>query len=88
MLVCVILYSVVKLSSHKLNYLIIVGAALLYISVYMYIFTADQVIIQTVICNVSQLSLSYVGQTINMHHRCIYSFDSGYPLLDIHYVLL
>ena len=45
---------IVKLSSPNLNYLIISGAALLYISVYMYTFTIDQdqANFQTIICNV------------------------------------
>ena len=54
-----IFFRIVKLSSPNLNYLIISGATLLYISVYMYVFTAgkDQLIIQTLICNVRNASV-------------------------------
>ena len=49
-----ILCRIVKLCSHNLNYLIILGAALLYASVFMYEFTADRshANLQTVLCNV------------------------------------
>jgi len=48
-------YRVVKLSSPNLNYLIIAGAALLYISVFLYVFSAQnrhQAVLQTLLCNV------------------------------------
>ena len=57
-----IFFRIVKLSSPNLNYLIISGATLLYISVYMYVFTAgkDQLIIQTLICNVRNVSVKQI----------------------------
>lgn len=51
----------VKLSSPNLNYLIIIGAALLFISVYLYNYTVDSLdktVIQTLICNVRHKTLS------------------------------
>ena len=47
---------IVKLSSPNLNYLIIIGAGCLYVSVYMYVFVADRenIFDQTVLCNVSK----------------------------------
>ena len=47
-----------KLSSPNLNYLIIIGAGCLYVSVYMYVFVADRENIfgQTFLCNVSNAS--------------------------------
>lgn len=61
-LLCTILYTdcffrVVKLSSPNLNYIIIAGVALLYISVYMYTFTAEVAPLQTLLCNVGLLCL-------------------------------
>ena len=50
------MFRVVKLSSPNLNYLIIAGAALLYISVIMYTTSAQdlhQHVLQTVLCNVT-----------------------------------
>ena len=49
------IYRVVKLSSPNLNYLIIAGAALLYVSVFLYVFSAQnkhQAVQQTLLCNV------------------------------------
>ena len=49
------LFRVMKLSSRNLNYLTIAGAALLYASVFQYIFSAQNIqhsIIQTILCNV------------------------------------
>ena len=47
---------VVKLSSPNLNYIIIAGVALLYTSVFMYTYTAEEAMAQTLICNVSTMS--------------------------------
>ena len=52
---CVLLNRVVRLSSPNLNYLIIVGAALLYGTVFLYVFSAQnmhQAIVQSILCNV------------------------------------
>ena len=46
---------VVKLSSPNLNILIIAGAVLLYVSVFLYVFSVDhmeEVLTQTILCNV------------------------------------
>ena len=51
------LHRVVKLSSPNLNYLIIIGAALLFLCVYLYNYTVDSLdkaALQTVVCNVRQ----------------------------------
>jgi len=50
---------VVKLSSPNLNYLIVAGAALLYVSVFLYVFSAQnkhQAVLQTLLCNVCDKS--------------------------------
>ena len=52
----------VKLSSPNLNHLIIVGAAILYTTVVLYVFSVndeDQGQLQTVLCNVSSIMLCY-----------------------------
>lgn len=44
-----------KLSSPNLNYLIVLGTVLLFMSVYLYNYTAggiDNAVLQTVVCNV------------------------------------
>ena len=54
---------IVKLSSPNLNYLIVVGAALLYTCVYLYTYTADSLdktVTQSVICNVRTAMLLHV----------------------------
>ena len=51
-LLMVCLSRVVKLSSPNLNYIIIVGVALLYISVYMYTLSEPDALQQTILCNV------------------------------------
>ena len=46
---------VVKLSSPNLNILIIAGAVLLYVSVFLYVFSVDhmeEALTQTILCNV------------------------------------
>ena len=50
---------IVKLSSPNLNYLIIIGAGFLYMSVYMFLFTAgrEPTFAQTILCNVSYYAL-------------------------------
>ena len=53
-----------KLSSPNLNYLIIAGAALLYMSVFLYIFSAtnkDDSLTQTLLCNVSLMMIVKTG---------------------------
>ena len=45
-------FSVVKLSSPNLNYIVITGVTLLYTSVYMYTITAQEALLQTLLCNV------------------------------------
>ena len=49
---------VVKLSSPNLNILIITGAVLLYVSVFLYVFSVDdmeEALTQTILCNVRRL---------------------------------
>ena len=46
-------FSDLKIVSPSLNFLVIGGAALMYVSVYLYVFTADGVLAQTILCNVS-----------------------------------
>ena len=55
-----------KLSSPNLNYLIIAGAALLYMSVFLYIFSAtnkDDSLTQTLLCNVSLMVINMIVKT-------------------------
>ena len=50
---------IVKLSSSKLNYLIIAGAIIMYVSVILYVTPATSKIIETVICNVRPRVFSF-----------------------------
>ena len=56
------LYScrVVKLSSPVVNYLILVGAVLLYVTVFFLVFSSDDVEVETVFCNVSLVTHKHV----------------------------
>ena len=50
-----VVYRVVKLSSPNLNILIIAGAILLYVSVFLYVFSVEdkeEALTQTILCNV------------------------------------
>ena len=79
----------VKLSSPNLNYIIIAGVALLYTSVFMYTYTAEEATAQTLICNVSTMHRKTFSQhaynvAIHMHVFVSainiinsYSFDNG-----------
>ena len=46
-------YRAIKLSSPNLNYLIILGATILYICVFFYSYSSSNATIQTIFCNVS-----------------------------------
>ena len=53
-------FRLVKLSSPNLNYFIVIGASLLFISVYLYNYTVgslNQTVLQSVVCNVRQVVL-------------------------------
>ena len=45
-------FRVVKLSSPNLNYIIIAGVALLYVSVFLYTISSQETLPQTLLCNV------------------------------------
>ena len=66
------LHRAVKLSSPNLNYLIVIGAALLFLCVYLYNYTVDsldQTALQTVVCNVRQDAFQKV---INYSYRLLF----------------
>ena len=66
---------VVRLTSPNLNYLIILGAILLYTTVYFFVIPTSVAIVQTVNCHVSTLSvcvcvceISFSSATIHISH--------------------
>ena len=83
-----------KLCSRNLNYLIILGAALLYASVFMYEFTADRnhANLQTVLCNVRNYTCNFfyhmtgVGRILHVLH-VIYAVASVVLHTWLHSVL-
>ena len=75
-----LIYRLVKLSSPRLNYIIILGSVLLYLSVFFYSYTADMQEIQTTFCNVRFGSLKRV---VNVN---LYRFDCGCFPWDIIFV--
>ncbi len=50
-----LIYRLMKLSSPKLNYLILFGAITLYIDIYLYIVPTTDPLAVTLLCNVSHL---------------------------------
>ena len=81
-------YRVVKLSSPNLNYFIITGAALLYVSIYLYIIPINTKCTANIICNVSLIvGLNFITR-INNYYSNISSFDYGLFPSVTHCVLL
>ena len=73
----IIFFRVVKLSSPNLNYIIIAGVALLYTSVFMYTYTAEEALFQTILCNVCRdMHISYMYMRLCPEFFSN-SFDSG-----------
>ena len=64
---------VVKLSSPNLNILIIAGAILLYVSVFLYVFSVDdmeEALTQTILCNVRWLFKEISVQSmVHFYHK-------------------
>ena len=88
------MFRVVKLSSPNLNYLIIAGAALLYIAVILHAVSAQneqQITLQTALCNVIAVAILYyyckVTSTPHLHVY-LYRFGSWCSLLATLYALL
>jgi gamma-aminobutyric acid type B receptor len=64
-------FRVLKLSSCHLNYLIVAGATLLYLSVFFYVFSErnNEDIVHDILCNVrlNGSSNSFLGDVVNVH---------------------
>lgn len=87
-----------KLSSPNLNYLIVIGAALLFLCVYLYNYTVDsldEAVLQTVVCNVRQLwttqdsikNISFVPASTMVLSHWVHSVFCRDPFKDMENLL-
>ena len=84
----------VKLSSPNLNYLIITGAALLYTTVLLHVFSVEDQnhsLMQTILCNVCILIIIILLLIVCLHTIFVlhhYRYDSGHFHLVTPYALV